>query len=67
MPIMYVCEPCQDNCPENCGHNNRDAIRVLSDGTWVCRDCFDNGDMDGVKWSDLPQPPEYKPAVSTAR
>lgn len=75
MPIMYVCEPCQENAPECCGYNDRKDIRVMPDGTWVCEFCFQENasdfdvrplseDGDMPIFSDFENPPEYKPAVA---
>lgn len=69
--IMYVCGPCTDVAPESCGYFDRNELRVMPDGTWLCEGCFENGDLEdyGVKtedpfWSDFKAPPEYTPARS---
>lgn len=71
MPIMYVCEPCQENAPESCGYYDRTDLLVAPDGTWLCADCLDNAgtgdfglqfDSDGnVIYDRLRHPPEHRP------
>lgn len=67
--ILYVCQPCHENAPENCGHS-RDDLRItqLAHGpAWLCRDCVENSERsdfaDGTRpmWNDLSMPPEYSP------
>lgn len=74
--IMYVCEPCEDGAPEQCGYFNRDKLRVVTLATgavWLCNDCLDNTEAadygDGVKplWRDLLAPPEYGPLQDELR
>ena len=69
--IMYVCSDCADGYPEGCGHYDRNDLRALPDGRWLCETCFDettqiergNNDEDEYKaWRDFPQPPEYEPS-----
>lgn len=67
--IMYVCDICAENCPENCGHYDRGDLRVLPSGDTICSDCYEDLDTsdfeikDGEKtaWNDLPNPPEFRP------
>lgn len=72
--IMYVCNQCADNYPEGCGHFDRNDLRVMPNGDWLCEVCFDDTDQEarGNKdenefktWSDLPPAPEYSPISST--
>lgn len=67
---MYVCSDCADGCPEECGHYDRDELRLLPDGRWLCDSCFDdttqlergNADEDEyLHWGDFLAPPEYVP------
>ena len=61
MPILYVCEQCQDDNPEGCGHD-RDELRIAPDGRWVCDNCWDEiRDEDQPDWVELSMPPEYVP------
>lgn len=68
--IMYVCDQCADDAPEACGHYDRNALRVVPTGEWLCEGCFDERSFDlkddefMPMWSDFPSPPEYvaKPA-----
>jgi hypothetical protein len=70
--IMYVCSECADNNPEGCGHYDRNDLRVLPDGRWLCEGCFeettlaDRGTIpddaegfDSRGWNDLPPPRAY--------
>lgn len=68
--ILYVCEPCQEGAPENCGHGDPKKLRIITvhaGALWMCRDCLDFAELsdfpDGVKpqWDDLRSPPEYSP------
>src|ERR1700677_2713311 len=34
--IMYVCSECADNNPEGCGHYDRNDLRAMPDGRWLC-------------------------------
>lgn len=71
--IMYVCSECADGCPEGCGHYDRNDLRVLPDGRWLCQECFDDtdwrergedSDTDEPKyWDDFQVPPEYSPSL----
>lgn len=63
--IMYVCGPCLENNSESCGHFDRDELVVTPSGEWMCDSCYENDpDNDaGIKFSDLPIPPEYKTGV----
>ena len=75
MSILYVCDQCQDSCPEACGRPSPDELRVLPTGDWVCEDCYDNTQADRLEWDEhdeakdqpkwfsLPMPPEYVPLV----
>ena len=66
--IMYCCDECIDNYPEHCGRFDRNDLRLMPDGRWLCESCFDDttqadrGNTDEDKylsWSDLPPAPEY--------
>jgi hypothetical protein len=63
--IMYCCTDCADNNAEACGYFDRDNLRVMPDGRWLCAGCFDETIFDRDEsdrekcWSDYPQPPEY--------
>lgn len=70
--IMYVCSECADANPEGCGHFDRNDLRVLPGGQWLCEGCFEEAsprdrgmipdDAEGEDtrgWFDLPAPPEY--------
>ncbi len=70
--IMYVCSDCADNAPEGCGHFDRNELRVMADGRWLCEGCFDEtspaergmipDDADGEDvrgWFELSAPQEY--------
>lgn len=73
--IMYVCSDCADNNPEGCGHFDRNNLRVLPDGKWLCERCFDEltpgdrgdspDDDEYKKWNDFPPPREYAPLAGT--
>lgn len=60
--ILYVCEECEDGCPEICG-KAREDLRVMPDGRWLCEDCFDASILVTKipRYSDLPMPPNYVP------
>jgi hypothetical protein len=69
MAIMYVCDGCCENNPEACGRFDRNELRVVDGGKWVCESCFDDvaledfaalggGDYKPL-WSYFPPPPEY--------
>jgi len=72
--IMYVCTECADGLPESCGYYDRDDLRVMPDGRWLCQQCFDDTDWkdrgedpeaeDRKWWPDFPIPPEYAPTLS---
>lgn len=71
--IMYVCGECEDNAPECCGHFDRNELRVMPDGKWLCEICFDDtsqfdrGNSSEVKfvgWADMTPPPEYVPIAA---
>ena len=69
--VMFCCESCADNYPEGCGYFDRDDLRVMPNGVWLCDGCFtdcdayDYGfrDLDEDEeiakpdWLDLPVPP----------
>ena len=69
--VMFCCESCADNYPEGCGYFNRDDLRVMPNGVWLCDGCFtdcdayDYGFRDRDEdeeiakpdWLDLPVPP----------
>lgn len=64
--IMYVCSQCADNYPEGCGHFDRNDLRLMPDGRWLCEGCFDDTDQvdrgnkdedQYVSWADMPVPP----------
>lgn len=66
--IMYICTECADGYPEGCGHFDRNDLRAMPDGKWLCKQCFDdtsqiergNDDEDKyLVWSDLSAPPAY--------
>lgn len=70
--IMYVCSECADNDPESCGHYDRNDLRVMPDGKWLCECCFDEtnqgdrgnfSDDEYVDWSDMPAAPEWGPVA----
>lgn len=73
--IMYVCSGCADGNPEGCGHYDRNDLRVLPDGRWLCEACFDDTDQvergvdlesDEFKnWSDFPPPRAYAQVEGT--
>jgi hypothetical protein len=61
--IMYCCEDCADNMPEQCGHFDRTEVRVAPDGRWLCEDCYDDDvSEDAPNWSSCPPAPEHVPA-----
>ena len=72
--IMYICSECADGYPEGCGHYDRNDLRLMPDGRWLCEVCFDDTSHDErttdpeadefKNWSDMPAPPEYGP-IST--
>ena len=51
--IMYVCEYCQENNPEMCGHDRGD-LYVTPGGEWLCEGCLDEV---GVARVDCVSPP----------
>lgn len=69
--IMFCCEECVDNYPEGCGYFDRNELRVMPNGKWLCASCFDECDARdyGVEerdeegyfvksnWTELPKPP----------
>ena len=70
--IMYICGDCADNDPEGCGHFDRNDLRVMPDGKWLCEACFedttpsergfmpnDDGEFDSRSWHDMPAPTEF--------
>lgn len=61
--ILYVCEHCQENAPEMCGHS-RDDLYVTPSGKWLCDECRDE---EGVPISDCVSPPALYPASTVAR
>ena len=56
--IMYVCDPCLENNPEASGHFDRDELRVVPDGRWMCDSCYEF-EYERKLWHLLPMPPEY--------
>lgn len=68
MAIMYVCGPCYEHEPERCGYVDRNELRVLPTGEWVCGGCYSSWedwltDDDGERqqlplWGELPPPPD---------
>jgi hypothetical protein len=72
--IMYVCTECADGYPEGCGHYDRNDLRLMPDGKWLCEACFDDTDQadrgnttdegEFMSWSDLLAPPAYGPLAS---
>lgn len=75
--IMYVCDVCQDNAPEQRGRDDRTDLRVMPDGTWCCDECYDDyacdiypeihkarmNDAEYPSWGSHPTPPMYVPVV----
>lgn len=68
--ILYVCSLCADENPESCGHYFTKDLVVMTDGRWLCEQCFDDDlealhaeDAHGNRkpWSIFPHPPEYGP------
>ena len=66
--IMYCCTFCADNNPEMCGYFDRNDLRAVPDGRWLCASCFDDltfeergEDEDGDRkcWNDFPPPRAY--------
>ena len=64
--IMYCCAFCVGNFTEMCGYFDRDDLRVVPDGRWLCVSCFEEeifsmrkDEDDERTWGDFPQPPEY--------
>lgn len=69
--VMFCCESCADNYPEGCGYFNRDDLRVMPNGVWLCDGCFtdcdaydygfrerdEDGELVKPDWADLPAPP----------
>lgn len=63
--IMYTCGPCSEHNGEACGYYERDDLRVMPDGMWVCDSCYDEErEDDTLMWSALPIPPEYGPIAA---
>ena len=74
--VMFCCESCADNYPEGCGYFNRDDLRVMPNGAWLCDGCFtdcdaydygfrerdEDGELVKPDWADLPAPPALVPA-----
>ncbi len=74
--VMFCCESCADNYPEGCGYFDRDDLRVMPNGKWLCDGCFTDCDaydygfrdldedeeMAKPDWRDLPVPPALVPA-----
>jgi hypothetical protein len=75
--IMYVCSDCSDSLPESCGFYDRNDLRVIPDGRWLCEGCFDDTDWKdrgedpeaetSKLWADFPAPPEYAPLLQNDR
>lgn len=71
---MYICTECADGYPEGCGHYDRNDLRAMPDGRWLCEACFDDTshaertvdpETDEFKnWDDMPAPPAYGPVSS---
>lgn len=71
MSILYVCAVCvETGNNEWCGHEDRNDLRVMPDGRWVCDGCYDEmkwelltdqGDEDAepIGWHAMKAPPEY--------
>lgn len=59
--IMYICESCEDQAPECCGHFDRKELRVTNDGAWLCEGCWDEDESTGdIPFDKAPfMPPEY--------
>lgn len=51
--IMLVCQSCEQNNPEGCGHFTADTLRLSRDGSFVCESCWDDLG-DELRWIDLP-------------
>ncbi len=66
MPILYVCEACQDGNPEVCGYPTPQDIFIAPDGRWLCDGCWDDQKPheDGDSWP-VKHPPKYIPAQSS--
>lgn len=66
MTIMYVCDCCYESVPESCGRFDRNELRVLPDGNWVCSECHDSwsdwSEDERPDWDTLPVPSEHLPA-----
>ena len=68
MTIMYVCDSCYAWDAEKCGRFDRNDLRVLPNGEWLCEECFSESDLDlgedkpKPDWNDLQAPPEYVPS-----
>ena len=70
--VMFCCESCADNYPEGCGYFDRDDLRVMPNGVWLCDGCFtdcdaydygfrerdEDGELVKPDWADLPAPPD---------
>jgi len=67
--IMYVRSTCADESPETCGHFDRNELRVISDGRWLCEICYDARDKSepSVDWANLLPPPEFSAAPTSPR
>jgi hypothetical protein len=59
MTIMYVCDPCSVDHSDMCGHFDRNELRVIDGGKWVCESCFEDIAPADSRWSQFPPPPEY--------
>lgn len=64
--IMYVCTICADDNPEGCGHFDRNDLRVLPSGDWLCEGCFEETSLTeraegsaNRSWHGLPPPRAY--------
>jgi len=54
--VFCVCSQCEQSYPEESLHP-ASSLRVMSDGSWICRDCHDEALTDGTTedaWRDLP-------------
>ena len=67
MSILYVCAVCvETGNNEWCGREDRNDLRVMPDGSWICDSCYDglltdqdNEDAEPIDWRDMKAPPEY--------
>ena len=63
--IMYVCQCCWQHDGEFYGYTDPTELRLLPDGTQICRDCFE--DRHHCELYDELPPWESLPAAPTMR